>query len=96
VSSLGPERTGGLQLALDAPADHPAWPALTDEQRRCINEVWDETVVPALEAADAQAQAWEARAVAAADAWDAERYRLEQRHRRELELAVLWASRSCA
>jgi hypothetical protein len=28
---------------------HPAWPELTDRQREAINEIWDDTVVPALE-----------------------------------------------
>jgi hypothetical protein len=30
------------------PAEHPAWPRLTDDQRKSINELWDEMVVPAL------------------------------------------------
>lgn len=34
------------------PAEHVAWPRLTDDQRRGVNEVWDDTVVPALEQVD--------------------------------------------
>lgn len=36
---------GGTEL-------HPAWPRLTDDQRKAVNEVWDDTVIPALEEAD--------------------------------------------
>lgn len=40
------------QLAIDAadtPQQHPAYPRLTADQKRAINEVWDDVCVPALE-----------------------------------------------
>lgn len=37
------EERGVSQLEL-----HPSWLALTDRQRQAVNEVWDDTVVPAL------------------------------------------------
>lgn len=33
-------------------ADHPAWARLTADQRKAVNAVWDEMVVPALEQVD--------------------------------------------
>jgi len=32
--------------------EHPAWTRLTDDQRRAVNEVWDDLVVPALESVE--------------------------------------------
>lgn len=47
---------------------HPAWLALTERQREAINEVWEDTVVPALEEV---AKAEERRITAAIEAQDA-------------------------
>jgi hypothetical protein len=30
-------------------SQHPAWPRLTADQRKAVNEVWNDMVVPALE-----------------------------------------------
>jgi cyclopropane fatty-acyl-phospholipid synthase-like methyltransferase len=34
------------------PAEHPSFPRLTADQKRAVNEVWDDTVLPTLEAAN--------------------------------------------
>jgi hypothetical protein len=51
--------------------DHPDWPRLTDAQRAAVNQVWDDTVIPALqEAEDAHRDATR-RLIAAQDHRDA-------------------------
>jgi hypothetical protein len=56
------------------PSEHPAWPALTDAQRRAVNRVWDETVVPALERAERLERDAQAALLAAQDARDSARH----------------------
>lgn len=50
------------------PKDHPDWPVLTVEQRRAVNEVWNDTVVAALEETQAMKRRMEAAIIDAQDA----------------------------
>jgi hypothetical protein len=64
---------------------HPAWPELTDRQRAAVNEVWEDTVVPALEEV---AKAEERRVAAVIEAQDA---RWQARHWQDRYDRLRWA-----
>lgn len=48
----GPVEQVRMVVVPTHPDGHPTWTRLDDEQKRWLNEVWDDTVVPALEEVD--------------------------------------------
>lgn len=68
---------------------HPAWPRLTDDQRRAVNEVWDDMVVPALEEIDVMRRKVDEVRLEAQDDRAGKRYWRERAERAEAELAAL-------
>jgi hypothetical protein len=73
-----------------APEQHRAYPRLTADQRRAVNEWWDEIVTPALEEIEAMRHEVTAARIEAQEA------RWQAREANAAHARLLWATRAGA
>jgi hypothetical protein len=71
-----------------SPEQHRAYPRLTADQRKAVNEWWDEIVIPALEEVEAMRNEVTAARMEAQDA------RWQAREARAAHARLLWETRA--